>query len=396
MISFELTEEQIALKKTVRDFAQHEISPLVRELDELPAGEVKGRLQWQILEKACELGLMSGFLPRQYGGTLGGLAACVAGEEIAAVDAGVCALITGSGLGISPVALAQDKVLMDRYFPQIVEAEKAGKPILWSYGITEPEAGSDVEDQIGSRTARLSTAARREGNHYIINGSKQFCSLANMAKLISVFATTEKSRGISAWTCIIVHTESPGFTVERIEATAGGRACPTCAISFDNVRVPVENQVGEEGQGWALNRQCLAYSRPAAGASGVGIARGAYELALGYAKERFQGGKQIIEHQMIQQMLADMAIQIEAARLLCYRAASCRPISMKFSSMAKVFGTDLAVKVSIDAIQILGGYGLVRDYGVEKYLRDAKTLQIVEGTNQINRIAVMEGVINET
>jgi len=296
---------------------------------------------------------------------------------------------------MAPVAIAGDRAIMDRYFPEVAEAEKAGKPILWAFAITEPEAGSDVEDEKGSRTARLSTVAKREGDYYIINGRKQFISIGNISKYISVFATLDKTAGIDAWTCFIVPSDTPGFSVERIEQKMGQRACPTCALTFDDVKVPVENRVGEEGQGWALSRQSLAITRPATGAYGVGCARGAYEAALKYASERYQGGKQIIEHQMIQSMLADMAIQIEAARLLCYKAASLRPASMKFSSMAKVFGSDTAVKVCNDAIQVLGGYGYMQDYGVEKYLRDARVMQIYEGTNQINRIAIMEGLMDE-
>ena len=390
-MEFTLNEEQLLIQKTMQDFARKEIKPLIKELDKVPEGDVN----WGLIGKASDIGLFSGFLPRKYGGGLSGIKACIASEELAAVDAGAAVLLTASGLGMAPVAISGDEAIMDKYFPEVAEAEKTGKPIFWAFAITEPDAGSDVEDKKGSRTARLSTVAKREGGYYIINGRKQFTSVGNIAKYITVFATVDKTAGVDAWTCFIVPNDTSGFSVERIENKMGQRACPTCALTFDDVRIPVQNRVGAEGQGWDLNLQSLAITRPAVGASGVGCARGAYEIAVKYASERYQGGKQIIEHQMAQSMLVDMATRIEAARLLCYKAASLRPASMKLSSMAKVFGSDTAVKVCNDAVQILGGYGYMQEYGVEKYLRDARVMQIYEGTNQINQIAIMEGIMDE-
>jgi len=388
---FKLSEEESALQKVVRKFAQKELKPHVLEMDRAPEGTVN----WDLVKKACELGMLSGFLPRRYGGTMIGLSACLAMEEICAVDAGFGLLMAINGMGIAVIAVSRDEKLAERFFPQILEGEKKKEPVFCGYAITEPSAGSDVEDNRGSRAAKLMTKAKRVGDKYIINGRKCFCSAGNIAQWVAVFATLDPKEGVDAWTCFIVPTDTPGFSVGTIEDKMGQRACPASELIFEDAEVPIENRVGEEKAGWKLNHDILAISRPTVGALSVGIARGAFESALKYATERYQGGTQIIEHQMIQGMLADMATQIEAARLLCWKAATCRPASMKLSSMAKVFATDMAMNVCSDAIQIMGGYGYMREYGVEKYLRDAKVNQIMEGTNQINRLAIMEGIMEE-
>lgn len=388
---FELLEEQKALKDTLHKFAEKELRPRALPLDAMPEGQV----DWDLIKEACKVGLFSGFLPRKYGGTLGGIAACIAMEELAAAESGFAMLIGAHGMGIAAVALSRDKELMDRFFPRLVESEKNGKPEIWACAITEPGAGSDVEDQKGSRTAQLTTVARKDGNRYILNGRKCFISNGNIADWVTVFATVDREIGIDAWTGFVVPSNAPGFSVSRVEDKMGQRACPNAELVFEDVEVPVENRIGEEKTGWSLIRVAFAVSRPTVAAHSVGIARGAYEIALKYATQRYQGGRQIIEHQMIQAMLADMATSIEAGRLMAYYAASLRPPSMKISSMAKVFASDMAVKVCTDAIQVMGGYGYMKDYGVEKYYRDAKVNQIMEGTNQVNRLAIMEGIAEE-
>jgi acyl-CoA dehydrogenase len=388
---FQLSDEEIALQEVIRKFAQEEIKPHALEMDRAPEGTVN----WDLVKKACELGMLSGFLPRRYGGTMTGIGACLSIEELCAVDAGFGLLMAINGMGIATVAMSGDKKLADRFFPPIIEGESKKEPVFCGYAITEPNAGSDVEDNRGAKKAKLITTAKKVGDKYIINGRKCFCSAGNIADWVAVFATLDKDEGVDAWTCFIVEKDMPGFSVGTIEDKMGQRACPAAELIFEDVEVPEENRVGVEKGGWQLNHDILSVSRPTVGAFGVGIARGAYDAALKYATERYQGEKQIIEHQMIQQMLADMAIKIEAARLLCWKAATTRPASMKFSSMAKVFGTDMSMEVCSDAIQILGGYGYMKDYGVEKYLRDAKVNQIMEGTNQVCRLAIMEGIMEE-
>ncbi len=388
----DLPETIVALRDTVRQFARERLAPLVPELD-AEGHHATGAVD-ELIKRGCEIGLFSGFLPRKYGGTITGLAAAVAMEELAAVDSGIATFFGSVGLGLTPIALSGDRRLFERYFPEVAEGERQGKPVLWAFSITEPEAGSDVEDTEGSRVARLGTIAVREGDEYVLNGRKVFCSLGNLAKYISVFACVGE-RSIDTWTCFVVPTSTPGFSIGRVERKLGQRACPAAELVFDNVRIPVENRVGEEGQGWDLNRQTLAVSRPTVGAIGLGIARAAYDHALAYAMTRHQGGKKIVEHQLTQYKLARIAMQIEMVRDLVHRASAHRPASLKLSSMAKVAGSDLAVAATSEAIQIYGGYGYMQDAPVEKLYRDAKITQIYEGTNEMNLLAAMEAILDE-
>lgn len=243
------------------------------------------------------------------------------------------------------------------------------------------------------------TYAKREGDHYVINGRKCFITMGHLAKWVSVFATLDEKEGTEGWTCFAVSSDSKGFEVGRVEDKMGMRGAPAAELIFEDLVVPVENRIGEEGQAWSINRQCLSLSRPGVSAISVGMARGAFEIALNYAKKRFQGGKNIIEHQAVQMMLADMYILIEAARLLTWQAAlivsKVKPVPIKEPAMAKVFASDVAVKVCTDAIQIMGGQGYMKENRVEQFYRDAKLQQIVEGTNQINRLAIMEGLYED-
>lgn len=390
----ELTDEQKEVQRMAREFADKEIRPILDELD-----TESHELHWGLIRKACEVGLTSCWVPKRYGGTISGVESLILTEELAAADAGTAAGLSNAGLGIAPIAIAHNREQMDKYFPLFIEAEKRYDPVFWAYGLTEPNAGSDLEDNKGARKARLITYAERRGDKYIINGQKCFISMGNVAKYVSIFATVDPARSIDGLTCFIVPANTPGFSVGHIENKMGHRSVPAAELILEDVEVPVENRVGEEGQGWFLNLQSLAITRPAIGAVGVGIAREAYEIALKYAAQRYQGGTQIIEHSAIQMMLADMAIQIEAARLLAWQAIMyvkrVRPTPLKYSSMAKVFATDMAQKVCTDAIQILGGYGYMKEYRLEKLYRDVKITQIYEGTNQINRLAIMEDVMEE-
>ncbi len=256
-----------------------------------------------------------------------------------------------------------------------------------------------MEDEIGSRTARLSTLARKEGDEYVISGRKVFISNGSIANLVCVFAATSREEGVASWTCFAVPTDAEGFHVARALDKMGQRSSPTAELFLEDVRVPEENVIGGLGQGWALNKQTLAASRGPTGAIAVGVARAAFEAALEYACTRVQGGKPLVEHQLIQEMLADMAIEIEAARLLVWKACSVAenqlPIPMREASMAKVFASDVAMRVTTNAVQILGGYGYMKEMGVEKLMRDAKLTQIYEGTNQINRLEIAYALMRE-
>jgi len=388
---FTLSDDLIAVQKLARQFAEREIKPIALKLDQAP----KDYFHWDIVRKGAEIGLLSFFIPEAYGGAgQGVMCYAVLMEELSAACSGVALIFGAHGLGLAPIILSGDLEAWERFLPPIVEAERSGQPKLCAYAITEPSAGSDVEDPEGSRTARLTTFARKVSGGYVLNGRKCFISNGSVASLITVFASLDPAAGVDAWTCFAVPADSPGFSVGTIEDKMGQRACPAAELIFEDCFVPAENVIGGEGGGWALNQQVLASSRGPVGAIAVGIARAAYEAALAYAKERWQGGKRIIEHQAIRMMLADMRTQVEAARLMawkaCWLADNQLPPPAEWAAMAKVFCSDVAMRVTTDAVQILGGYGYMREYGVEKLMRDAKLTQIYEGTNQINRLAVME------
>jgi alkylation response protein AidB-like acyl-CoA dehydrogenase len=381
-----VVESDSAIVTGIRLFAREEFAPLAIRLDREPHSEEAIQ---EFIKRGCEIGLFSAFLPRRYGGTLSGLTSAMAMEELGAVCSGIASFIGAVGLGLAPVALSGDPRLHERYFPEVLEAEKSGRPALWAFSITEPEAGSDVEDSHGSKHAKLGTIAVRDGDDYVLNGRKVFCTLGNLAKYVTVFACVERPT-IDTWTCFVVPTSSPGFRAARVEQKLGQRAAPAAEIVFDNVRVPAENRVGEEGQGWALNRQTLTISRPSVGAIGVGIARSAYEHALRYALQRRQGGKNLIDHQLTRYKLGRLDTDIEMARSIVHRAASAYPPQIRLASMAKVAGSDIAVRATSEAVQLYGGYGYMEDAPVEKLYRDAKVTQIYEGTNEMNLFAVME------
>ena len=392
---FELTDEQKEIRRMAKSFAENEIKPHLTEIEKLPKEEIP----WDIVKKGMKLGFFSGYLPKKYGGSLSGLSSVLFLEEIAAVSAGMATVFSATGLGLAPVAVARNKEQMERFFPEIPIAEKKGELCYWCYGLTEPDSGSDAEYTPGAKRAKLLTSVRRQGDKYVINGRKCFITMGHLSKWISVFAALDGAAGIERWTCLAVPTDTQGVHIGRVEDKMGTRTAPAAEIIFEDVAVPIENRIGEEGQGWSINRQCLSLSRPGVAAISLGIAKGAFEIALNYAKDRKQGGKNIIEHQIIQTMLADMYIRIEAARLLTWHAAllnsKVRPVPIKEPAAAKVFASDTAVKVSSDAIQIMGGYGYMKDYGAEQFYRDAKLQQIVEGTNQINRLTIMEGLMEE-
>lgn len=387
---YPLTDEQRLLQRLVRQFAFREVRPRVRALDQ---GE-PGATDPVLIQRACALGLATGFLPRRWGGTMTGLGGQVALEELASVDAGIAILFATTGLGIAPIALSGDEAQMQRFFPAMVEAEERGDPILWALAATERWAGNDMQDAQGIERARLETIARPVDGGYRLEGIKSWVSAAGVARWLLVVAALNRP-GKANLTCFAVPTDAEGVRLQAVYDTAGLRSLPVGEYHFDNLFLPAENRIGPEGGAWPLLQQALAYSRATTGTLGVGLARGACQIALRHAAKRRQGGRYLIAQPMVQRMLADMALQIEQARLLAYHAAQQRPPLMKLSAMAKIAGTEAAVNVATLAMRVLGSAGSLRENHVERYLRDAETLALLEGANDVNRVAIAEELMRE-
>jgi len=399
VLKFELTEDLSQLRDAIRRFAEKELKPVTLGLDRAKTGTTYEELR-NLFKKAGELNLTSLAVPEPMGGQgYLSLGAAVCSEEIAAVCGGLASMFGAHWLGQVPIVATADPEIMERWLRPIAEAEERGKPQIWAFAITEPDAGSDVEylEERKPTLPRINVVARKEGEEYVINWTKRFISNAPIADFITVFAATDVKRGVDAWTCFVVPTKSQGFSIGVVEDKMGQRADPVSEIILEDVRVPVENRIGDEGMGWLLSQYTLAYSRGPVGAIALGIARGAYEKALKYASERIQGGKPVVKHQAIKLKLADMFMKIRAARMLIYDACARveveYPPSLVEPSMAKVFASDVAMEVTVEAIQTMGGDGYMKDMGVEKDLRDAKLTQIYEGTNEINRLTIADEII---
>ena len=373
-MDFELTEDQKMLKAMVRDFAIRELEPIAAQIDE------ESRFPAESVKKMAELGLMGIPFPERYGGSGGksldfcivieGLAyGCFATSGIYAVTAGLAGL---------PLYRFGNEEQRQRFVVPIAKGEKLG-----TFAITESGAGSDV--------AAMETTATQHKNGYILNGSKIFISQGSMADITLVFATVDKSLRHRGITCFIVEKGTPGFSVGRLEHKMGIRGSPTAELIFEDCFVPAENRLGDEGQGLRIALSTLDACRPNAAATGLGIAQGAFDKALAYAQERKQFGQPIANFQAIQWMLADMATQIDAARLLIYRAAHRQDTglpSTKESSMAKLFAAEAAAFVTTKAVQIHGGYGYIKDYPVERYFRDARVIGLFDGTDEMQRLTI--------
>ena len=372
-ISFELTPEQRSLRDLAHEFAEREIRPKAAEYDERSTHPA------DVIAKAHEVGLMNLHIPEE----LGGLGMTVfdgilAGEELSWGCTGIAVAIVANTLGTAPVIIAGNDEQKRRWLPPLLDA-----PLLCSFALTEPNAGSDVSG--------IQTTAVRHGDEYIINGSKMFITNAGHAAWTVVFASTDRSQGHRGLSAFIVPMDGPGVVVEKHLDKMGQRATDTSAIAFQDVRVPAENRLGEEGQGFKIAMTTLDFTRPGTAAGAVGVARAAYEYAVEYARERIQFGQPIAMNQGVNFLVADMAAEIEAARLLAWQAAwlldQGRRSTLK-SSFAKRFAADTAMKVTTDAVQIFGGYGYMKEYPVEKLMRDAKLFQIYEGTSQIQRLVI--------
>jgi alkylation response protein AidB-like acyl-CoA dehydrogenase len=390
----QLTPEQLEVQEWARGFADRTIRPRALELDKNPDSPIRQEL----LFEGATAGIIGSSLPEFLGG-LGHdpFTSALVTEELAAACSGCAVLFGANMLGIAPILLSGELKAIERFAKPITESWNTDRPLLAALAATEPGMGSDFI--AGHPEGRPRTRVDKHDGGYRINGRKVFISNGSLASLVTVFASHDPQGAVrSSISCLAVPTDTPGFSVGQVFDKMGQRACPAAELLFDDVFVPAEHLIGAEGGGWELNRQVMSVTRTPVATIALGIARAAYDKALEYALERVQGGQTIAHHQVIQQMLADMAIRVEAARGLVWNALSAvaagRP-SLKLASMAKTFASDAAVANATDAIQVLGGNGYMHEYGVEKLLRDAKLTQIYEGTNQINRFEIMESVLEE-
>ncbi len=374
-VSFELTDEQKALRHLAREFAQNEIRPKAAEYDEHSTHPA------DVIEKAHALGLMNPHVPEEYGGLgLPGFEGMLIGEELSWGCSGIAVSIVANTLGAGPVLLAGSDEQKREWLPPLLDT-----PILCSFGLSEPDAGSDV--------ARIKTTAERRGDEYILNGSKMFITNAGHAAWTVVFAKTDPSKGHRGLSAFVVPMDASGVTIEKHLDKMGQRSTDTSAFALDDVVVPAANRLGEEGDGFKIAMQTLDFTRPGTAAGAVGCAQAAFELAKAYALERVTFELPIAMHQGVNFLIADMATEIEAARLLTWQAAWMldngygRKATL-YSSFAKRFAADTAMKVTTDAVQVFGGYGYIKEYPVEKLMRDAKLFQIYEGTSQIQRLVI--------
>ncbi|MDQ6771803.1 MAG: acyl-CoA dehydrogenase family protein [Candidatus Dormibacteraeota bacterium] len=372
-MDFNFSPEQLAIRDTIRELVQEKVAPRAAEIDE------RAEYPEDVEKLFAENGVLAIPFPEEYGGISGSsVTICMGIEEIAKVDTTSSLILAVQALGSYPILLAGSDEQKRRLCPPLAEGSVA------AYALSEPDSGSDA--------AAMRTTAKRYGNEYVLSGSKIFITHGSIADTLVVFARTEAdsgSRGISAF--VLEKDVSPWQTV-KLEHKLGIRGSPTALLAFDEVKVPAANRLGDEGQGFKLALSVLDRSRPGIGAQALGIAEGALAYAVGYAKERRQFGQAIASFQGLQFMLADMATQVEAARHLVYLAATKvdehAPDLTKVAAMAKLFASDVAMRVTTDAVQVLGGYGYIQDYPVERMMRDAKITQIYEGTNQIQRVVI--------
>ncbi len=376
-----LTDEQKMIQELTRKVAEEKIKPVAAKYDQ------SEEFPWDIMKILAQSDIFAIFVPQEYGGTGGGvLDLCIATEELSRACGGIAVCYAASALGTFPIILFGNDEQKKKYLPDLASGEK-----IAAFGITEPEAGSDA--------SAIKTTAKKEGEYYLLNGLKHFITNGGDAQIYTVIAMTDKTRGARGASAFIVEKGTPGFTFGKKEEKLGIRASSTSELIFTDCKIPKENLLSKEGMGFIITMKTFDMSRPGVAAQALGIAQGALDAAVKYSKERRQFGKSISSFQGIQWMLADMATQIEAARALVYSCArevdAGRKDVGKDSAMAKMFASDVAMKVTTDAVQILGGYGYMKDYPVEKYMRDAKITQIYEGTNQIQRNIIALQLIKE-
>ncbi len=378
-MSYKLNDEQIMIQKMVSEIALQKVEQHAAEIDKT------GHYPEELKNILRDQGILSLPFPTEFGGGGGDcLTMCVVLEELSKVCGNTAMLVATNELGTMPLLLAGNEDQKKKYLTPIARGEAA-----CCFGLTEPDAGSDV--------ANMRTTAQLKNGEYIINGSKQWISYADKADYMCLFVKTDPEKGMSGISGLIVEMNSPGITIGKKEEKMGFHGFNSCELFFDDLRVPKENLLGSEGQGFRIAMQTLDRTRPLVGAVGVGTAQGALDYAISYSKKRVQFGQPICNFQGLQFMMADMGMQIEAARQLVYKAASAiddnDPQLSMLGAMSKCFATDVAVSVTVDALQILGGYGYMKEYPMERKMRDAKLLQIVEGTNQIQRIVIARSLL---
>ncbi|OGW45012.1 MAG: acyl-CoA dehydrogenase [Nitrospirae bacterium GWD2_57_8] len=376
-----LTEEQIMIRDLARQIAVEKIVPVRAELDE------HNKFPTDIMKAMAQADLFGLFIPEEYGG-LGraSLDLCIAVEELSKACLGVSTSYAANALGTYPILLYGSDEQKKKYLPDIA----AGKRLV-AFGLTEANAGSDASG--------IQTTAKLEGNEYVLNGTKQWITNGGEAEIYTIIAITDKTKGPRGGSAFVVEKGTPGFTFGKKENKMGIRASSTTELIFNNCRIPKENLIAKQGMGFIVAMKTLDSSRTGVGAQGVGVAQGAIDAAISFARNRVQFGQPITSFQAIQHMLADMQTQTEAARALVYAAARFIDSGAKdfsrASAMAKLFATDVAMKVTTDAVQVMGGSGYMKEYPVEKMMRDAKILQIFEGANQIQRNVIALDMVRE-
>jgi len=378
-MDFALNEEQLELQEMVRDFVEKEITPYAAEMDR------NNQSMPGLLEKAADMGLLNVIVPEEYGGPgLDSVTVAVIYEELGKGCAGVATSMAANSLASYPILIAGTEEQKQAHCDLLNDGK------LVAFALTEPGAGSDAGG------VATSAVKNKEAGTYTLNGTKAFITNGGIADTYLVFANTRKSGGIRGLTAFIVPKGTPGFTVGKKEDKMGIRPSNTCELILQDVVIPESNRVGREGEGFRIAMNTLDSARPFVGAVSVGLAQAALDCAVKYAKERKQFGQPIASFQMIQSMIADMAMKVETARLMVLKACWMRDQGLEFSkeaAMAKCYAADVAMQVTTDAVQVMGGYGYSREYPVEKMMRDAKIMQIYEGTNQIQRLVIANKIL---
>ncbi len=379
-----LSDQQLEIRRLAREIAEREVRPVA------PLYDRTGEFPWPVVKVMGETDLFRAFIHEDYEGIAGGspiFNMVLITEELSRACGGIALCFAGSALGALPIVLSGDEAQKRRYLPDIASGRR-----LAAFALTEPQAGSDA--------GAISTTARRDGDHYVVNGTKQWITNGGEAEIYCVFVLTNPEKGPRGASCLVVEKGTPGFGFGKKEDKLGIRASSTRELSFQDCRVPVSNRLGREGTGFLTAMKVFDVSRPGVAAQAVGIAQGALELATEYACTRRQFGSPVSAFQGLRFTLADMAMRVEAARALTYAVAryvdsapAHRPTM--YSAMSKCFASDVAVQVTTDAVQVFGGYGYMRDYPIEKYMRDAKITQIYEGTNQIQRDEISKVLIGD-
>ena len=376
-MDFALNEDQLELQEMVREFVNKEITPFAGEMDR------NNEAMPGLMEKAADMGLLNLIVPEEYGGPgLDSVTVAMIYEELGKGCAGIATSMAANSLASYPILLSGSEE------QKVEHCNLLNEGGLAAFALTEPNAGSDA--------GGVATTAVKDGDNYILNGTKAFITNAGVADTFLVFANTRKSGGIRGLTAFIVPKGTPGFKVGKKEDKMGIRPSNTCELILQDVVIPVKNRVGREGEGFRIAMTTLDSARPFVGAVSVGLAQAALDVSVKYAKERKQFGQPIASFQMIQAMVADMAIKVETARLMVQKVCWMRDQGMNFTkeaAMAKCYAADVAMQVTTDAVQIMGGYGYSREYPVEKMMRDAKIMQIYEGTNQIQRLVIANKIL---